>query len=57
MRIIAGAVKFWLTLISIVLLTLVVGKFAGAVGAYAVLGLLVIVEVVWIWSTIQRHPS
>ncbi len=57
MRIIAGAVKFWLTLISIVLLTLVVGKFAGAVGAYAVLGLLVIVEVAWIWSTIQRHPS
>lgn len=57
MRIIAGAIKFWLTLISIVLLTLVVGKFAGAVGAYAVLGLLVIVEVAWIWSTIQRHPS
>lgn len=56
-RFVFGAVKFWLTLVAIVLLTLVVGKFAGAVGAYVVLGLLVVVEAAWVWRAIQHHPS
>ncbi len=57
MRFVFGAVKFWLTLVVIVLLTLVVGKFAGAVGAYVVLGLLVVVEAAWVWRAIQHRPS
>ncbi len=57
MRFVFGAVKFWLTLVAIVLLTSVVGKFAGAVGAYVVLGLLVVVEAAWVWRAIQHHPS
>ena len=57
MRFVFGAVKFWLTLVAIVLLTLVVGKFADAVGAYVVLGLLVVVEAAWVWRAIQHRTS
>ena len=57
MKFVVGAVKFWLTLIAIGLMVLVVGKLAGALGAYVALGLLVIVEAAWVWRTIQNHPS
>jgi len=57
MRFVLGAVKFWLMLIAVVLLTLVVGKFAGAVGAYVVLCLLAIVEAAWVWQAIEHYSS
>ncbi|MHB1969844.1 MAG: hypothetical protein ACYCPK_06385 [Acidimicrobiales bacterium] len=57
MKFVVGAVKFWLTLIAIGLMALVVGKLAGALGAYVALGLLVIVEAAWVWRTIRPHPS
>lgn len=57
MKFVVGAVKFWLTLIAIGLMALVVGKLAGALGAYVALGLLVIVEAAWVWRTIRHHLS
>ncbi len=55
MRFIVGLIKFWLVLMALVLVTLVVATFAGAMGAYVTLGLLVVGEIVSVLRRLPQH--
>ena len=55
MRFIVGVIKFWLVLVALVLVTLVVGKFAGVTGAYVTLGLLLVAQIVSVVRRLQQH--
>ncbi len=55
MRFIVGVIKFWLVLVALVLVTLVVGKFAGVTGAYVTLGLLLVAQILSVVRRLQQH--
>ena len=55
MRFIVGVIKFWLVLVALVLVTLVVGTFAGAMGAYVTLGLLLVAQILSVVRRLQQH--